>query len=88
MKLRVELMACRGAVTREVRRSEWMERCCACGDEVRSDLVDHPFFGFRAGCDFAEGVEPCAPGRSGFEMGSSSGGPGGKPSESSNMGNG
>jgi hypothetical protein len=30
-----------------------------------------------------EGAEPCVPGRTGFEMGSSSGGPGGKPSDSS-----
>lgn len=43
--------ACMGAATREVRSTEWMERCRACGTEVRRDLIDHPFFGFRAGCD-------------------------------------
>jgi hypothetical protein len=33
----------------------------------------------------AEGAEPCVPGSTGFEMGSSSGGSGGKPSDSSNQ---
>ena len=50
MRIR-RLGACLGANTREVRTTEYMEECRACGDGVRHDLVDHPFFGFKAGCD-------------------------------------
>lgn len=46
-----QIGACMGASMREVRTTEWMEECRACGNRVRHDLVDHPFFGFKAGCD-------------------------------------
>jgi len=42
--------ACCGHETRSVRTTEHMERCRACGTEVRFDLVGHEFFGFAAGC--------------------------------------
>lgn len=44
-------MACLGAATRQVRTTEHMEQCRACGTEVQFQLVDHRFFGFKAGCD-------------------------------------
>lgn len=44
-------MACKGAPTiTEPGGTGDMEKCQACGDAVARDLVDHPFFGFRAGC--------------------------------------
>lgn len=44
-------MACRGAPTRSTREGpEHMEECRTCGAAVRWDLVDHKFFGFKAGC--------------------------------------
>lgn len=43
--------ACLGAPTTSVRTTEYMERCRECGTEVQWQLVDHSFFGFRAGCD-------------------------------------
>jgi hypothetical protein len=46
-------MACLGAPTVQVRTTEYMERCQACGTEVQYQLVDHPFWGFRAGCNRA-----------------------------------
>jgi hypothetical protein len=43
--------ACLGAATKSTRSCmEHMEECQACGCEVRWDLVDHPVFGFKAGC--------------------------------------
>jgi hypothetical protein len=44
-------MACLGAETVSVRVTEYMERCRACGMEIQYQLVDHPFWGFRAGCE-------------------------------------
>lgn len=44
------LGACRGHATTPVRTTEHMERCQACGTEVRWDLANHHIFGFRAGC--------------------------------------
>ena len=47
-----ETCACMGAPTvTEQHAMGDMERCIACGDEVRWDLVDHPLFGFAAVCD-------------------------------------
>lgn len=44
--------ACKGARTRTVFTGTGdMERCQACGTLVDWDLVDHPLFGFEAGCD-------------------------------------
>lgn len=49
----VELAACEGAATVENHDScEHMEECQQCGARVRWDLVDHPLFGFKAGCIF------------------------------------
>ncbi len=47
-------MACLGATTRSVRTTEHMEECLACGTQIQFQLVDHPFWGFRATC--ARGV--------------------------------
>jgi len=44
-------MACLGAQTRSVRTTEHMEECRACGTQIQFQLVDHPFWGFKAGCD-------------------------------------
>lgn len=46
--------ACLGAATHSVRTTEHMEECRACGTQVQFQLVDHPFWGFRAGCERAE----------------------------------
>jgi hypothetical protein len=44
-------MACAGAPTKSVRDGpDHMEECESCGTRVAWDLVDHAFFGFRAGC--------------------------------------
>lgn len=43
-------MACLGAATRYVRTTEHMEECRVCGTQIQFQLVDHPFWGFRAGC--------------------------------------
>lgn len=43
-------MACHGAETRSVRTTEHMEECRACGTQIQFQLIDHPFWGFRAGC--------------------------------------
>lgn len=44
-------MACRGAPTNSERFGpEHMEICQACENCVRYDLIDHWFFGFKAGC--------------------------------------
>lgn len=43
--------ACLGAPTVAYRSGcEHMERCKHCGTGVRADMVEHPFFGFAAGC--------------------------------------
>ncbi|MES0071858.1 hypothetical protein [Mesorhizobium sp. M0058] len=43
--------ACLGATTKSIRVCmEHMEECRACGTAVRIDLLDHPVFGFKAGC--------------------------------------
>lgn len=48
--------ACCGAPTAETRCfSEHMAECRLCKTEVRWDLIDHPVFGFAAGCDFPAG---------------------------------
>lgn len=49
--------ACLGAPTISVRTTEYMERCQACGTEVQYQLVDHPFWGFRAGCVYRQSGE-------------------------------
>lgn len=47
--------ACRGYPTTEVQSAEErMEHCVACGCEVRVDLVEHHYFGFKAGCVWRE----------------------------------
>ena len=47
-------MACRGAGTVTIRTGSGdMEECRACGTKVAWDLVEHPIFGFEAGCDHA-----------------------------------
>lgn len=46
-----KLAACLGADTRSVRTTEYMEECRLCGTEVQYQFVDHPFFGFKSGCD-------------------------------------
>lgn len=47
----VERMACKGAPTIPNHdRAEHMEECQSCGQQVRADLVDDPFFGFKSGC--------------------------------------
>jgi hypothetical protein len=51
---RDELGACTGHATIPIRTMEHMEQCRACETEVRHDLVDHEFFGFRAGCVWGE----------------------------------
>lgn len=43
-------MACLGAETRSVRTTEHMEECRACGTQIQFQLVDHLFWGFKAGC--------------------------------------
>ena len=48
-------MACKGAPSHTVRTGAGdMEECQACGTRVAQDLIEHPFFGFRAGCDHAK----------------------------------
>lgn len=43
--------ACQGAQTVECRNGpEHGQRCRECGTWVRDDMTDHPFFGFKAGC--------------------------------------
>jgi hypothetical protein len=44
--------ACEGGDTIPIKSGmEDMEQCPVCGDAVRWDMVDHPFFGFSAmGC--------------------------------------
>lgn len=49
--LRRDRAACLGAPTVSVRTTEHMERCRDCGTEVQWQLVNHSFFGFKAGCD-------------------------------------
>jgi len=45
--------ACHGAATTACRMSDMGhgQACRSCGMRVRDDLLDHPFFGFRAGCE-------------------------------------
>lgn len=42
-----------GAETRDVGRvmGEYMQECRVCRMQVQWQLINHPFFGFRAGCD-------------------------------------
>lgn len=48
-------MACKGAPTVTIHTGTGdMEKCQACGTAIASDLVDHPFWGFKAGCDEGE----------------------------------
>jgi hypothetical protein len=49
--------ACKGAETRYVRTTEHMETCRACGLSVRSDMVDHWFWGFAACCPLKKKVQ-------------------------------
>ena len=43
--------ACQGAQTLDRRSGpENGQRCRECGTWVRDDMTDHPFFGFKAGC--------------------------------------
>jgi hypothetical protein len=54
-----ETRACMGAPTvTEQNAMGDMERCLACGAEVRWDLVDHPFWGFKACCDMTDACIP------------------------------
>lgn len=47
-------MACKGAPARSVHPgTRGMEECRACGTRVAWDLVNHPLFGFKAGCGHA-----------------------------------
>jgi len=54
VKMNKRTMACRGAHTVSVRSTEHMERCRACGTEIQYQLVDHPFWGFKASCEERE----------------------------------
>lgn len=47
-----ETRACCGADTMPCRLSDLShaQQCRKCGTRVRDDLVEHPFFGFVAGC--------------------------------------
>lgn len=38
-----------------------MERCLHCGTSIRWDLVDDPFWGFKAGCDEWQSPPPLQP---------------------------
>ena len=54
----IELGACHGHETRPTRSfMEHMEQCLVCDLQVRWDLVDHPFFGFKASCDHQDTAE-------------------------------
>jgi hypothetical protein len=55
--------ACEGGETRTLRNAMGdMEECIVCRTAVAWDLVDHPFFGFSAGCGLArEALERVAP---------------------------
>ena len=44
----MERRACLDGPTRSMPNN--MEECVECGTCVRHDLVDHPFFGFKNGC--------------------------------------
>ena len=47
--------ACQGAQTMDCRRGpEHGQRCRECGTWVRDDMTNHPFFGFKAGCQQRE----------------------------------
>jgi hypothetical protein len=51
----IEVRACKGGETRCVQTlTQHMEQCQACGIAVPGDLIDHPCFGFDAGCLSAE----------------------------------
>lgn len=51
--------ACEGAATRDCRMGpEHAQQCLACGTKVRDDMVDHGFFGFRAGCSHRSAGTP------------------------------
>jgi hypothetical protein len=52
-----ETRACKGGETRcSQTLTGHVEECQACGTAVARDLVDHPFFGFEAGCPQVEGA--------------------------------
>jgi DnaJ-class molecular chaperone len=43
--------ACEGAVTIPERMGpEHCQECIACGQRVRDDMTEHPFFGFTSAC--------------------------------------
>jgi hypothetical protein len=47
----IEMRACKGGETLCVQTlTMHMEQCQACGTAVPCDLIDHPCFGFEAGC--------------------------------------
>jgi hypothetical protein len=51
--------ACMGADTQpEFHSGEDGQVCLQCGTWVRNDVVDDPFWGFKAGCIRAEKNEP------------------------------
>ena len=54
-----ETRACKGGETCcGQTMTEHVEQCQACGMAVPCDLIDHPFFGFEAGCPKAEEENP------------------------------
>lgn len=64
-----ERRACKGGITREAKMGcEAAQECTVCGQKVRHDLTDHPFFGFAAsGCMAGEDLPAgtaCLPGSS------------------------
>jgi hypothetical protein len=47
----MDTKACNGAETESCRMGiEHAQECMHCGKKVRDDVIDHPFFGFSAGC--------------------------------------
>ena len=53
-------MACKGAQTFTVHTGSGdMEECRACGGRVAWDLVNHPLFGFKVGCDHNQASRNC-----------------------------
>ena len=55
-EIALEIRACKGGETRCVQTlTRHMDQCQACGVAVRCDLIDHPCFGFEAGCQPAMG---------------------------------
>lgn len=56
----IEKRACLGGKTKPCQFSDLghAQACLSCGTRVRDDLVDHPFFGFSAGCPKSAGLRP------------------------------